>query len=195
MNNFGILDEEFIRGKVPMTKREIRILTLTEARINENSIVYDIGAGTGSLSIEAAFVAKKIYAIEKNPIAIDLIKQNIKKFGVENIEVLEKIAPDGMENLPFADAILIGGSGKKILQILDKSFEKLKPNGRVIINTITIENLNTILSYLREKNLKYYANEITLTRFLKTTNYHLKKSENPVSIIVAEKEHSQTIWV
>lgn len=185
----GILDEEFIRGKVPMTKREIRILTLIEARIGESSTVYDIGAGTGSLSIEAAIIAKhgKIYAIEKNPEGVELIKQNMKKFGASNIEVFEEIAPNGMENLPLADVILIGGSGKNIAEILNKSLEKLKPNGRIVINTVTVENLNAALNYAREKNLDYYANEIAVTRYIKTLNYHLKKSENPISIIVIQK--------
>ena len=186
----GIFDEEFIRGNVPMTKREVRILTLNEVNINENSIVYDIGAGTGSLSIEAALIAKKgkIYSIEKNPEATYLIKKNCLKFNVNNIEIIEEIAPNGMDYLPLADSILIGGSGGKLVNIFSKSCEKIKQNGIIVINAITVENLNTALSFISEKKeFTYYSYEVGINRYNRVANYHLKKSENPISIIVCKK--------
>ena len=89
----GIDDSEFIRGKVPMTKQEVRILTLTKARIAPSDIVYDIGAGTGSISIEAARIAHegKVFAIERNPDGISLIKENMKKFQVESFGGIAKL--------------------------------------------------------------------------------------------------------
>lgn len=186
----GIYDEEFIRGKVPMTKREIRILTLNEANLSENSIVYDIGAGTGSLSIEAAIFANlgKVYAIEKNSEGIELIKKNCEKFNVKNIEIINKIAPDGMNDLPMADRILIGGSGGNLIDILEKSCEKIKQNGRVVINAITVETLSTVLNFFTGKNeFKCYSYEVAVNRYNSVGNYHLKKAENPISIIVCEK--------
>lgn len=190
MYSFGISDDDFIRGNVPMTKREVRILTLNEGKLNENSIVYDIGAGTGSLSVEAAIKAKfgKVYAIEKNIEGVNLIEQNCKKFNVKNVEVLNKIAPDGMENLSIADCIFIGGSGRNLIEILDKASEKIRRNGRIIINAITAETLNTAFDFLRKQNnFKYYAFEVLINRYNPIGNYHLKKAENPISIIVCEK--------
>lgn len=190
MASFGIFDNEFIRGKVPMTKREVRILTLNEGKINDNSIIYDIGAGTGSLSAEAALAAKngKVYAIEKNIEGVSLIKQNCEKFHIKNVEIINKIAPNGMENLPFADCIFIGGSGGNLAEILNVSSEKIKQDGRIIINAVTTETLNSVFEFVREKNnLKYYAFEVLINRYDSIGNYHLKKAENPISIIVCEK--------
>lgn len=190
MRHLGIHDEDFVRGKTPMTKREVRILSLNEAKIKENSVVYDIGAGTGSLSVEAALLAPlgKVYAIEKNPEGIELIKKNADKFKVTNIEILNKIAPDGMDGLPAADTILIGGSGGNAAMILDKSVEKLKKNGRIVINIITVETLNEVLSYFKEaKDIEYYSYEVAINRYSRVGKYHLKKSENPITIIVANK--------
>ena len=109
----GIADDEFIRGKVPMTKQEIRILTMAKARIGAEDIVYDIGAGTGSLSIEAALQAENghVYAIERKAEGIALIQQNAEKFGVRNLTVVQHEAPEGMDELPACDVVLIGGSG------------------------------------------------------------------------------------
>jgi len=99
--NLGIKDEAFVRGKVPMTKEEIRILTLVKAQIAPDAVVYDVGAGTGSLSIEAARLAPAghVYAIEKNPEGVELIAENATKFSVENITVVEGAAPDALAGL------------------------------------------------------------------------------------------------
>lgn len=188
--SLGIFDEEFIRGNAPMTKREIRILTLNEANLNENSIVYDIGAGTGSLSIEAAITVKsgRVYAIEKDAERINLIKKNCEKFNVNNIKILNSTAPKGMEELPVADSILIGGSGGNLIEILNKSYDKLKPEGRIVINAITVENLNDIFKFIRKRNdFEYYGYEAQINRYSPIGNYHLKKSENPISIVVLKK--------
>ncbi len=103
--DLGIKDDAFLRGKVPMTKEEIRILTLVKAQIAPDAVVYDIGAGTGSLSIEAARLAPQghVYAIEKNPEGISLIAENAKRFSVENITVVEGTAPGALEGLAAAD--------------------------------------------------------------------------------------------
>ena len=109
----GIDDEKFIRGKVPMTKQEIRILTLAKAKIGEKDFVVDVGAGTGSLSIEAALIAKHgyVFAVEKNSEAVELITQNAEKFEVDNIVIVNAEAPDGLRRVSRIDCALVGGSG------------------------------------------------------------------------------------
>ena len=111
---FGIKDEEFIRGKVPMTKAEIRAMVMVKAAIQPGDIVADIGAGTGSLSIEAALCCPKgaVYSIERNPEGIELIRKNAEKFGCRNIHTIAGTAPEAMEGLPKMDVIIIGGGAE-----------------------------------------------------------------------------------
>ena len=109
MDYLGIDDEEFIRGKVPMTKQEIRILSLVKARLGPSALVYDIGAGTGSISVEAARLASKgrVYALERNPEAVALIRANAANFAVRNITVINEAAPAGLASLPQCDAVVV----------------------------------------------------------------------------------------
>jgi len=129
----GIDDELFIRGKVPMTKQEVRMITLCKAAIKENDIVLDIGAGTGSLSIEAALMAVQghVYAVERNPEAVGLIKQNAVKFKVTaNVSIIEGLAPDALKGIDNYDVVFIGGSGGNLEEILDVVSAHINPGGR-----------------------------------------------------------------
>ena len=184
-----IEDEKFIRGDVPMTKQEIRILTLAKARIKADSVVVDVGAGTGSISIEAALLATsgKIFAVERKSEAIELIKRNVEKFSVDNVEIICAEAPDGLKDLPELDAAIIGGSGGKLEKILDVLYAKLKSGGHIIINAITIQTAATALAYFRAYNIKYDAFQVQITRLKKIRAHDMNQVLNPVWIITAEK--------
>ena len=184
-----IEDEKFIRGEVPMTKLEIRILTLAEAQIKPDSVVVDVGAGTGSISVEAALLAPngKIFAIERKAEAIELIKRNVEKFSVGNVEIICAEAPDGLENLPEFDAAIIGGSGGKLEKILDILCEKLKIGGRIVLNAITIQTAAAGLAYFRAHDIKYDAFQAQITRLKKIRAHDMNQVLNPVWIITAEK--------
>ena len=188
----GIDDSEFIRGKVPMTKQEVRILTLTKARIAPSDIVYDIGAGTGSISIEAARIAHegKVFAIERNPAGISLIKENMKKFQVENIEVVSGEAPGTLAGLPNCDAVIIGGSGRNLDDILDIVHERLKVGGRVILNCITIQTISSCLEYLRahKDEFDYEAIQVQVNRLKAVGPYDMADAVNPIYIVTAIKK-------
>lgn len=188
----GIDDSEFIRGKVPMTKLEVRILTLTKARIAPSDIVYDIGAGTGSISIEAARIAHegKVFAIERNPAGISLIKENMKKFQVENIEVVSGEAPGALAGLPNCDAVIIGGSGRNLDDILDIVHERLKVGGRVILNCITIQTISSCLEYLRahKDEFDYEAIQVQVNRLKAVGPYDMADAVNPIYIVTAIKK-------
>ena len=148
MHFIGIADTEFIRGNIPMTKEEVRILTLAKAKIKADDIIIDIGAGTGSLSIEAALLAPngKVFALEKNLEGIDLIKKNAEKFQANNITVINAYAPEGMADLPQADVIFIGGSGKNLQALIDQSASLLKKNGKIIVNAVTAASISPTLT-------------------------------------------------
>ena len=187
----GIEDEEFIRGKAPMTKKEIRILTLAGARIGKDAIVCDIGAGTGSLSIEAALLAKAghVYAVERKKEAVDLIRQNAAKFGVENITIIESEAPAGLERLPERlDAAIIGGTGSHLEEILEFLDKRLKPGGFIVIQCITVQTLANSLAYMREKSGYLYDTvQVQVNRLKKVGPYDMAEAINPVYIISCHK--------
>lgn len=188
----GLPDAAFVRGKVPMTKQEIRILTLVKAQIGPRDIVYDIGAGTGSLSIEAARLAPEghVYAVERKEEVIRLIEANGERFGLENLSVIEAEAPAGLENLPLADAVLIGGSGGHLASILDCVAEKLREGGRLVLNCITVQTLAAALDYLHahETVYRYEAVQVQVSRLRRVGPYDMADAQNPVYIITCTKE-------
>ena len=186
----GIDDAAFIRGKIPMTKQEIRILTLTKARIKETDIVLDIGAGTGSLSIEAALLAEKgrVYAVERKGEGIDLIRRNAEKFGAGNVTAIEGEAPAALAGLPPCDVILIGGSGKYLREILGRAAELLKPEGRMVLNCITLQTLYEAVTYMRQQqNYRYEAIQVQINRLNSVGSYDMAEALNPIHIITCEK--------
>ncbi|WP_106627838.1 precorrin-6Y C5,15-methyltransferase (decarboxylating) subunit CbiT [Selenomonas massiliensis] len=190
--NLGIKDEAFVRGKVPMTKEEIRILTLVKAQIAPDAVIYDVGAGTGSLSIEAARLAPAghVYAIEKNPEAIGLIAENAKRFGAENITAIEGTAPDALAGLPALDVALIGGSGRKLSDILDIIGERLRPAGRIVANAITMQTVAACLDYFHAHadRYTYEAIQVQINRLERVGSYDMAKALNPIYIITAQRK-------
>lgn len=188
----GLSDEAFIRGKVPMTKQEIRILTLVKAQIEADAIIYDIGAGTGSLSIEAARLAPAghVYAIERKKEAVALIEANGAHFGLRNLSIIEAEAPEGLEALPTADVILIGGSGGHLEAILDCAAGKLRRGGRLVLNCITVQTLAEALSYLHAHAdlYRYEAIQVQVSRLRRVGPYDMAEAQNPIYIITCTKE-------
>ncbi len=189
---FGIEDEEFIRGDVPMTKKEIRMVVMNEARIEEDSVVLDVGAGTGSISIEAALGAPKghVYAIERFEKATDLIRQNQEKFGVNNLTIIEAKAPEGMEDLPELDAVIIGGSAGGMGTIMDEVTRLLKVGGRLVVTAVTMETGYTILKELKGRPYTYEGFQMQVSRFRKAGPYHLLNPLSPIFIVTAVKQEA-----
>ena len=191
MNLPGIADEEFIRDKVPMTKEEIRILTMCKAKIRPDNIIWDIGAGTGSLSIEAALLAPQgeVYAIEKKDLAVDLLHQNIAKFKLEDkVKVIATEAPKGLDELPNCDVVFIGGSGKHMFEILDIIDSKLNEGGRIIVNAVTIQTISEITTYMKQKeSYTYEAIQVQVNRLRQIGTYDMFNAQNPVYIVTCKK--------
>lgn len=189
MHMFGIEDEEFIRGKVPMTKAEIRAMVMVKAQIKPEDTVADIGAGTGSLTIEAALCADKgiVYAIERNPEGIDLIKENANKFGCQNIRPILGSAPEAMEGLPSLDVIIIGGTSGNMHKILDDATNLLKDGGRIVLTSVTAETTGEIVSEFRNRPYELDGFQMQINRLRKLGRYHLFNPISPVFIFTAKK--------
>lgn len=173
-----------------MTKEEIRTITLAKGKLFPEAIVYDIGAGTGSISIEAALLAHKgqVYAYERKQEGVDLIGKNMEYFGVKNIHVLPLEAPQGLEKLPRADTVFIGGSGGRLGEILARSKEQLKPGGRIVINAITLETLQGAISFAQDNDLQAEALTVSVSRLEKIGISHWWKALNPINIITMVME-------
>ena len=192
MDFLGIADEEFIRQDVPMTKQEIRILSLVKAQIAPDAVVYDIGAGTGSISIEAARLAPQgqVYAIERSSEGIGLIRANAANFAVKNVTVIQAEAPEGLADLPEADAILIGGSGGNLQEILTEVTPKLKASGHLVLNCITVQTLMQCIEFMREHSDTYIyeAIQVQVTRLQQVGTYDMAKANNPIYIVTCRKK-------
>lgn len=188
----GIPDELFERTeKVPITKEEVRTIQISKARLRPGQTVYDIGCGSGSISIEAAFQIEssgKVLAIDHDQNAVELTKKNMKKFGISNISVIYGNAKEKILELEEADTIFIGGTGGDTKEIVELSENKLRSGGRIVIGIILIETFYSVLQVL--KKLRFEAvdiTQITVSKSRKTTAGTMMLARNPVTIISATK--------
>jgi precorrin-6Y C5,15-methyltransferase (decarboxylating) len=187
LGNYSLRDSAFTRGPIPMTKEEVRAVSLAKLNLEPASVAWDIGAGTGSVACEMALRAWDgwVYAIEQNPDAVTLIEENRKNLGIFNLTGITGIAPPALQALPRPDRVFIGGSSGKLDSILEAVLAK-NPQVRVVINGITLETLSAGLALLKK-----YAFEdtdmvqISVARAESAGNMHLMKALNPVFILSA----------
>lgn len=188
----GIPDEHFERTeKVPITKEEVRTIQLSKARLKPGQIVYDVGCGSGSISVEAGIQIEstgKVLAIDYDENAVELTKKNLKKFNLSNVSVFFGNAKEKISDLEIADVIFIGGTGGDTSDIVKLSENKLKTGGRIVIGIILIETLYSVLQIL--DTLKFDSidiTQVTISKSRKTTTGTMMLARNPVTIISATK--------
>ena len=181
----GICDEEFLRGKAPMTKEEVRTVSLSKLRLGEDSVCYDVGAGTGSVSIEMALRAwnGEVYAIEKKEDALALLKENKQKFATDNLTIVPGTAPEAMTELPVPTHAFIGGSSGNMNAIVKLLLEK-NPKVRIVINCITLETVTEAMNAIRDFDLTDVdIVQLGAARSKSIGRYHMMMGENPIYII------------
>ncbi len=168
-----------------MTKEEIRVITLSKARLEPGMVVWDIGSGTGSISVEAARMVPggRVYAVERSPEGCRLTSENCARFSVDNVEVLEGRAPEVLVGLPRPHRVFVGGTGGHLKAILKEIDSKLLPGGRLVINAVTLETLSTALDYLKNWETEVVQVSISKSQLMGTSR--LMKAYNPVFIIAA----------
>ena len=189
----GISDECFIRGDVPMTKAEIRILTLSKLKLREGMNFLDIGCGTGSITVEAALICKggSVDAIDINEEAVKLTGKNVKAFGLYNVNIIQGSAPEFLPS-KYYDRIFIGGSRNKISNLLKYCKEHLNPNGIVVINAILIDTVYEALRGMESFEFKGIECICTnISKSQKTNSGWMMKALNPVYIISGVNSNSR----
>lgn len=183
----GIPDELFIRGDVPMTKQEVRAVALAKLRLTATDTVWDVGAGTGSVSIEAALVARagSVWAVERNAAGVQLIRENADAFGCGNVHAVPGVAPEALAKLPVPDAVFVGGSAGELPSIVEAALEK-NSQVRLCVPCVTVETLTeacALLSGLRFKGFE--ACQVSAARAEAVGLHHLLKAQNPVFLVSA----------
>ncbi len=184
----GIPDGEWIRGKTPMTKEEVRSVSLSKLRLRETDIFYDVGAGTGSVSVEAALRLSRgtVYALERDAEAISLLHANKEKWAVPNLHIIPGHAPDTFASLPSPDRAFLGGTGGHTRAVLAALREK-NPSVRVVANVITLESLTETLQAFQELNFREVdIVQLQVSKAKKAGPYHMMLGQNPIYILSAD---------
>lgn len=177
-------DEAFIRGRVPMTKSEVRAISLAKLELGTDGVFYDIGAGTGSVAVEAALKLHhgRVYAIEQKEEACELILANREKFGLDRIKLVRGTAPDCMKELPAPDYVFIGGTGRRFPEIM-KLLKDKNPAAGIVINVIALETLSQVVAWLNETDTQAEIISVQVAKAKQAADYHLMEGGNPVYVI------------
>jgi cobalt-precorrin-6B (C15)-methyltransferase len=189
----GIPDEYFITDdNVPgPTKEDVRVLTISKARLNEGDIVIDVGCGTGGLTVEAALQVApsgKVYAIDEDPVAVKLTLSNLEKLGAKEYAVAKQgKAPEDLKDYPEANAVLVGGT-MNLREILHAIQPKLKKNGRVVVNAILLETATTAIDELKKLGFKDIdVTHISVSKGKQINSGTMMMARNPITIVSATK--------
>ena len=179
-----MLCDQFIRGKVPMTKSEVRAVCLSKLSINPDDVAYDIGCGTGSVTIEMAFSAYdgKVYAFDKNEEAIELLNQNCQKFHLDNVEAICGLAPDCLKDLPVPDVAFIGGSSGNMDEIVSYLYG-INDKMRFVITAVTLENAMAGLDSLKNVGIIGDIVQVAVSKGRQIGDLHMLMAQNPIFII------------
>jgi len=186
----GIADDEFLTSKKLITRQEVRAVTLAKLQLQDGLVMWDIGAGSGSVSIEASNLMPggRIFALEHNPQCVSFIAENLKKFCARNVKLMDACAPDGLEELPDPDRVFVGGAGGSLEEIVDMVGRRLKPDGLVVLNAVTLDTLSKSVEFLEDHGFQVEVTCVNISKTRKLTEFKLFEAQNPVFIITARQE-------
>ena len=189
---FGNPDECFLQSRPKrglLTPAEVRSLALAELGLEPTSVVWDVGAGSGSVGLEAARLARdgKVYAIEMDPDDHSLIRENAARFGVTNLHPVLGRAPEAWLSLPDPDAIYVGGSGRDVAMLVEQAWERLKSGGRLVTACNSIENLAAVHALLRARSGDAAYWMVNIARGIEQLDRIRFEAINPMFLIAATK--------
>ena len=187
---FGLADSAFEQRQPEQglsTKQEVRAVSLARLQLHADSVVWDIGAGSGSVGLEAARLCPQghVFAIEKNEADHAIARRNHAAFGVSNYTLQHGKAPEGLEDWPDPDAVFIGGSGGELAGLIEQVLRRLRPGGRLVMNFVTLENLATATQALQQLNADWDVLQLQAARSRPILHMHRMAAENPVWLVCA----------
>jgi precorrin-6Y C5,15-methyltransferase (decarboxylating) len=191
------LHEEAFAKRMPkkglITKREVRLLSLAALEVRHDSVIWDIGAGSGSVSIEAALLAPegRVYAVEVDPEGVEICKDNLRAHAVDNVRVVVGRAPEALRDMEPPDAVFVGGSKGSMQAIIDVALERLVPGGRLVVNAITLENVSEAYQAIRGRHLVPEVTLLQVSRAQPLAHYLRYEAENPIQIFAVTKPDAE----
>ncbi len=188
---YGIPEARFVRGDVPMTKPEVRAISMARMEIRPEDICLDIGAGTGSVTVEMALAAYKghVYAIDKNEEAVELIKKNCRNFHIGNVTPVLGTVPGDLEQFPAPDVVFVGGSSGSMENIFDWVLSK-NPNARIVVNAIVLETMESTHDAFAKHGISCDTVMVQVATAKKIRTMHMMMGGNPVFVISGGREHA-----
>jgi precorrin-6B C5,15-methyltransferase / cobalt-precorrin-6B C5,C15-methyltransferase len=188
----GIPDEEFVpcrAGRQVITKSEVRAISLSQLGLHYDSVLWDIGSGTGSVAIEAAHLAHagRVFAIEDDSRSLQALEQNCQRFGADNVTIVAQRAPAALIELPDPEAVFIGGSGGELAQILAVSMTRLRPDGRIVINLASLEHLTEAMHILQRAQWITACTLVSIARSKDLLDLTRFAALNPVFVVTARR--------
>ncbi len=186
----GIPDDEFVSIKKLITKEEVRVITLAKLKLRHDMCLWDVGAGSGSLCIEADHLLPngRIFAIERNEDCRQFIKDNLRKFNTRNVTLIEGDAPACLEELPDPDRVFIGGSGGHLWDILESVDQRLASGGRMVLNAITLDTLTAANEFFGNAGYQVEVVTVNIARTRPHSNYKMFEAYDPVYVVTAIKD-------
>ncbi len=192
------LHEDAFAKRMPknglITKREVRMLSLASMHLRPTSVVWDIGAGSGSVSIEAAMLAPRgrVYAIEVDPEGVAICQDNVRTHGVDNVHVIAGRAPEALLGLEAPDAVFVGGSKGSMDGIVGAALDALRPGGRLVVNAVTFENVGEAYGAIRARGFEPEVTLVQIARGAPLARYQRYEALNPIHIIAASKPEASS---
>jgi precorrin-6Y C5,15-methyltransferase (decarboxylating) len=193
----GLKEEEFVHRKPKVgliTKREVRAVAIARLALAEDAVVWDIGAGSGSVAVECALLCPRarVFAVEKNAEDLENVRANIARFGTRNVTAVYMTAPEGLETLPDPDAVFVGGSGRRMEPLLDVCMNRLREGGRLVVSLATLDNLATALAWFKARGVPIDVTQLQVARGVPILDMTRLEALNPVTLMVAERPATGT---
>ena len=191
--SLGLPDDAFEQrrpDKGQITKREVRAVSLYSLGLRQDSVVWDIGAGTGSVTVEAALISNRgqVYAVERDADSLPLLEANVSRWGSENIHIVAGEAPGVLEGLPSPDSVFVGGSGGNLSAILEHAASRLNPGGTIVVNLAVLDRTQEAYRLLKELGLMTELTQVTSARGKEMADGAVRlESLNPVFIVSARR--------